>query len=70
MQTEGLMTELTLSSCYNYVEECCDLLCKKLPEMQKQRYSFENVNKYQAGNILSVYSIEAYFKISVMNVCF
>ncbi|CAM8956307.1 unnamed protein product [Rhodiola kirilowii] len=36
MQTEGLMKELTLSSCYDFVEQCCDLVYKQLSEMQKQ----------------------------------
>uniref|UniRef100_A0A7N0T7Z1 Uncharacterized protein n=1 Tax=Kalanchoe fedtschenkoi TaxID=63787 RepID=A0A7N0T7Z1_KALFE len=36
MQTEGLMAEVTLSSCYDFVEQCCDLVYKQLSLMQKQ----------------------------------
>ncbi|CAM8931545.1 unnamed protein product [Rhodiola kirilowii] len=35
-RTEGLMKELTLSSCYDFVEQCCDLVYKQLSAMQKQ----------------------------------
>ncbi|CAM8920168.1 unnamed protein product [Rhodiola kirilowii] len=39
-RTEGLMKELTLSSCYDFVEQCCDLVYKQLSAMQKHRYGF------------------------------
>lgn len=36
-QAEGLMVELILSSCYDFVEKCCDVVLKALPVMQKLR---------------------------------
>ncbi|OWM89909.1 uncharacterized protein LOC116195424 [Punica granatum] len=35
-RAEGLLVELTLSSCYDFVEHCCDFLSKNLSVMQKQ----------------------------------
>ncbi|KAK7319996.1 hypothetical protein RJT34_04725 [Clitoria ternatea] len=35
-RAEGLVVELTLSSCYSYVEQCCEFVCKHLSGMQKQ----------------------------------
>lgn len=37
-QAEGLLAELILSSCYDFVEGCCDVVLKHLSVMQKQRY--------------------------------
>ncbi|XP_027340976.1 uncharacterized protein LOC113854268 isoform X2 [Abrus precatorius] len=34
-RAEGLMVELTLTSCYGYVEQCCDFVYKHLSAMQK-----------------------------------
>lgn len=39
-QAEGLLVELIHSSCYDFVERCCDLVLKHLSDMQKQRYEF------------------------------
>lgn len=37
-QAEGLLVELIYSSCYDFVERCCDLVVKHLSIMQKLRY--------------------------------
>lgn len=37
-QADGLLVELMLSSCYDFVEQSCDLVLKHLSIMQKQRY--------------------------------
>ncbi|XP_014510422.1 uncharacterized protein LOC106769344 [Vigna radiata var. radiata] len=34
-RAEGLVVELTLSSCYGFVEQCCEFVLKHLPAMQK-----------------------------------
>ncbi|KAG5024492.1 hypothetical protein JHK86_020406 [Glycine max] len=34
-RAEGLVVELTLSSCYGFVENCCEFVLKHLPAMQK-----------------------------------
>lgn len=31
--------EVILSSCYDFVERCCDVVLKHLSVMQKQRYA-------------------------------
>ncbi|KAL6221796.1 hypothetical protein ACLB2K_005191 [Fragaria x ananassa] len=36
-RAEGLTVEVILSSCYDFVERCCDLVLKHLSVMQKQR---------------------------------
>lgn len=36
-RAEGLLVELTISSCYDFVEHSCDTVLKHLPVMQKQR---------------------------------
>ncbi|XP_023516086.1 uncharacterized protein LOC111780056 [Cucurbita pepo subsp. pepo] len=36
-RAEGLLVELTISSCYDFVEQSCDTVLKHLPIMQKQR---------------------------------
>ncbi|KAM7275689.1 hypothetical protein ACFE04_017555 [Oxalis oulophora] len=41
-RAEGLMAELCLSSCYDFVYHCCDILSKLLSAMQKQRDCPEN----------------------------
>ncbi|XP_056162037.1 uncharacterized protein LOC115671091 isoform X2 [Syzygium oleosum] len=35
-RAEGLLVELTLSSCYDFVELCCEFLLKHMSTMQKQ----------------------------------
>lgn len=37
-QADGLLVELLLSSCYDFVEQSCDSVLKNLLIMQKQRY--------------------------------
>jgi hypothetical protein len=37
-QADGLLVELTLSSCYDFVDQSCDLVLNHLSMMQKQRY--------------------------------
>lgn len=37
-QAGGLLVELTLSLCYDFVEQSCDFILKHLSIMQKQRY--------------------------------
>lgn len=39
-QAEGLMVELTLSSCYDFVEQLCEFVLKHLSVLQKLRYEF------------------------------
>ncbi|GLT98585.1 hypothetical protein SLE2022_160840 [Rubroshorea leprosula] len=34
---EGLQVELNVSQCYDFIENCCDFLLKRLSVMQKQR---------------------------------
>ncbi|KAL2342520.1 hypothetical protein Fmac_003805 [Flemingia macrophylla] len=34
-RAEGLVVELTLSSCYGFVEQCCEFVLKHLPAMHK-----------------------------------
>ncbi|KAM6582241.1 hypothetical protein CsatB_009243 [Cannabis sativa] len=36
-RAEGLLVEVILSSCYEFVERCCDVVLKHLSTMQKQR---------------------------------
>ncbi|KAG7021843.1 IST1-like protein [Cucurbita argyrosperma subsp. argyrosperma] len=36
-RAEGLLVELTIFSCYDFVEQSCDTVLKHLPIMQKQR---------------------------------
>ncbi|TYK00103.1 IST1 like [Cucumis melo var. makuwa] len=36
-RAEGLLVELTISSCYDFVEQSCDTVLQHLPIMQKQR---------------------------------
>ena len=38
IQVEGLLVELTLSSCYDFVEHSCDFVLKHLSVLQKLRY--------------------------------
>ncbi|GAB4842013.1 hypothetical protein Ancab_011972 [Ancistrocladus abbreviatus] len=38
-EAEGLYVELNLSSCYDYVDECCVCISENLKVMQKQRLS-------------------------------
>ena len=38
MQAEGLYKELVLSSCYEFVGQCCASIAENLKEMHKQRY--------------------------------
>ncbi len=37
-QADGLLVELRLSSCYDFVELSCDFVLKHLSIMQKQRF--------------------------------
>lgn len=37
-QVEGYRAELVLSSCYDFVEKCCDFVSKHVSVMQKVRY--------------------------------
>lgn len=38
LQAEGLIAELTLTSCYDFVEWTCDYVLKHLSVLQKLRY--------------------------------
>lgn len=38
LQAEGLIAELTLTSCYDFVEWSCDFVLKHLSVLQKLRY--------------------------------
>lgn len=38
LQAEGLIAELTLTSCYDFVEWSCDFVLKHLSGLQKLRY--------------------------------
>lgn len=38
-QADGLLDELNLSHCYDYVEQCCDFVLKHLSVLQKLRYN-------------------------------
>lgn len=40
-QADGLLAELMLSSCYDFVEHSCDIVLKHLSIMQKQRFEFD-----------------------------
>ena len=40
-QADGLLAELMLSSCYDFVEHSCDFVLKHLSIMEKQRFEFE-----------------------------
>lgn len=37
-QVEGYIAELVLSSCYDFVETCCEFVSKHVSLMQKLRY--------------------------------
>ncbi|CAL1414430.1 unnamed protein product [Linum trigynum] len=41
-RAEGLVGELVLSSCYDFVERCCDLVLKHLSVLQKMRHCAED----------------------------
>ncbi|CAN1177645.1 IST1-like protein [Linum perenne] len=41
-RAEGLVAELILSSCYDFVERCCDLVLKHLSVLQKMRHCPED----------------------------
>lgn len=36
-QADGLLVELTVSSCYDFIEQSCEFVLKHLPAMQKLR---------------------------------
>ncbi|GAB4842427.1 hypothetical protein Ancab_012399 [Ancistrocladus abbreviatus] len=38
-RAEGLYVEVNLSSCYDYVDECCVCISENLKVMQKQRFA-------------------------------
>ncbi|KAE8682826.1 hypothetical protein F3Y22_tig00111234pilonHSYRG00032 [Hibiscus syriacus] len=44
-RVEGYIAELVLSSCYDFVEKCCDLVSKHVSLLQKLRLAFNNVAK-------------------------
>ena len=48
IQAEGLFVELTLSSCYDFVDQSCDFVLKHLPVLQKLRYE----------SILMIYALD------------
>ncbi|CAJ1936950.1 unnamed protein product [Sphenostylis stenocarpa] len=48
-RAEGLVVELTLSSCYGFVEQCCEFVLKHLPAMQKLSCNCPNVPKLLCG---------------------
>jgi len=48
IQAEGLFVELTLSSCYDFVEQSCEFVLKHLSVLQKVRY----------GSILMTYVLD------------
>ena len=47
-RAEGLFVELTLSSCYDFVDQSCDFVLKHLPVLQKLRYE----------SILMIYALD------------
>ncbi|KDP33662.1 hypothetical protein JCGZ_07233 [Jatropha curcas] len=48
-RTEGLLAELTLSSCYDFVEKSCDFVLKHLSVMQKMRHCPEDCREAVAS---------------------
>lgn len=48
IQAEGLFVELTLSSCYDFIEQSCESVLKHLSVLQKVRY----------GSILMTYVLD------------
>lgn len=39
-QADGLLAELNVSFCYDFVEQCCDFVYKSLSVMQRLRYEW------------------------------
>lgn len=39
-QADGLLAELNVSFCYDFVEQCCDFVYKCLSVMQRLRYEW------------------------------
>lgn len=45
-QADGLLAELNVSFCYDFVEQCCDFVYKSLSVMQRLRYEMECLRCY------------------------
>lgn len=50
-QADGLLAELNVSFCYDFVEQCCDFVYKSLSLMQRFRYEWSGSTAIIAHSI-------------------